>query len=687
MLLRTRITLILGAAILLIGCGVHLIGQAEQRSQADRLAQIAVTLQTSLWESLVQQRLPALEDEAAAVAAVLAREAPDLERVAVADIVDSDLTKATVQVINRTAGFVAANSPLLSARPLVDQKVLDRLSSDRGGLSGVRQDTPDRFVILAVAPVIVDEQIVGAVSASSDASDLLAALSRELGEPAYLLSPRGRLATGTDPELWGRAQASIDRRLSSPRFIDVGTQSYFAAPIPLTDIAGGRAGTLVALRDVSASRAEARQTQSRGLIAIAMLAVIIVIGAYLVMRQAFKPLEGAVSALDALAKGDFSKPLDAGGAAEISRIGKAVTVFRRNAVRLVEQDDAIARQRRRQERVIRRELERLATLLDETGRAEILGDLSGALNTQDDGTARSHAELATLATLLQRMSHRIASQHGRLTNLIEELRASISTRERLAAIEQELDIARALQTSFLPKELPPHPSFEVFGLMQSAKEVGGDFFDAFLIDPDRLAIVVADVSGKGVPAALFMAISRTLVRANADGAREPAQTITRVNEVLAADNDQMMFVTLFYGVLDLSNGEFTTVNAGHNPPYLVRGGKVVALPRASAPALGVVEDISYPQTTQTLMPEDLVFVFTDGVTEAFDEEERAYGENRLTSHLEEHSAGLSAHEVATSVRDDVLKFEGAADQADDITCFALRFKGGARPASTKKPAG
>ncbi len=272
------------------------------------------------------------------------------------------------------------------------------------------------------------------------------------------------------------------------------------------------------------------------------------------------------------------------------------------------------------------------------------------------------------------MSTRIADQQTRLTELITELKASIVTRARLAALEQELDIARDLQTSFLPKPLPPHPSFAVFGLMESAKEVGGDFFDIFMIDDNRLGMVVADVSGKGVPAAMFMAITRTLIRATALTSPSPAATVGEVNTFLAADNEQMMFVTLFHGVLHLDTGVFAFANAGHNPPYVLADGGLLTLPRASGPALAVVEDIPYAEDSIVMAPGSTFFAYTDGVTEAFSPAGDEYGTDRLEAFILANAAE-PPQALTARVRADVLTFEDGADQFDDVTCFALRYDG------------
>ena len=263
-----------------------------------------------------------------------------------------------------------------------------------------------------------------------------------------------------------------------------------------------------------------------------------------------------------------------------------------------------------------------------------------------------------------------------LSDAIDTLDAAIITRTKLAGLQQELQIARDLQLSFLPSPMPPHPSFEVHGLMETARKVGGDFYDYFLIDERHLGVVVADVSGKGIAAALFMAITRTLLNAVAASARTPAEAITEVNDFLAADNEQMMFVTVFYGVLDLESGAFTYVNAGHNPPFLARadGSPVFPLPRSGDPAIAVIEGFPFTQLRETLVPGDIVCLYTDGVTEAFAPDGTAYGEDRLGAAIAEHRTDPAA-QLDETLRDRVLTFERGAERADDLTCVTLRYHG------------
>ncbi|GAB5375720.1 MAG: hypothetical protein AcusKO_21820 [Acuticoccus sp.] len=675
--LRAQITLLVTVAILLIGGGTLTVGLVQRHVDAERLSNIAIALQRSLWENLVAARAAQLDLTAANLSVRLAADAPQMTRDSVARVLDAspDLLAEglTVEVVNLDNDLIAANAPLFRSRPLIDRRNIAALRAGRERLGGLRQESPERFVVAAIRPIRVGDEIVAAISVAVDAQTLLDNMAADIGEPAFLLSPRGRLTAGTDAALWGAAEAVLPPRPDDAQFADFAGGSYFVAPMSVADLGGGNAGKLVTLRDVTAERQHAREVERFGLMTVAFAGLVIVIGLYLLLRHAFLPLEDAVGALDALSRGDVPRPIDRAGAGEIGRIADAISVFRRNTQRLTEQEESIQRQRRRQERVIRRELERLAGLLDPEGRAEVLEDLAAVLPVLPDSSNAQNAELATLAELLERMSKRIADQHRRLTALIKELQDAIVTRTRLAALEQELDIARDLQRTFLPQPLPPQPAFEVFGLMESAKEVGGDFFDTFLIDDNRLGIVVADVSGKGVPAALFMAISRTLIKATALSSASPAHTVSEVNSFLAADNEQMMFVTLFHGVLDIASGVFTYVNAGHNRPYLMTGGALSTLPRAHGPAIAVMEDIRYGEDTVALAPGDALFLFTDGVTEAFDTAEEAFGEERLEAVLSA-AHGLSAEALCRTVHEAVVRFEDGTDQADDITCFALKMR-------------
>jgi serine phosphatase RsbU (regulator of sigma subunit)/pSer/pThr/pTyr-binding forkhead associated (FHA) protein len=253
---------------------------------------------------------------------------------------------------------------------------------------------------------------------------------------------------------------------------------------------------------------------------------------------------------------------------------------------------------------------------------------------------------------------------------------------RLAEVEQverlragELEHAATIQRSMLPGQFPPFPDrrdFELHASMVPAKEVGGDMFDFFLLDQERVALVVGDVSGKGVPAALFMAIARTLLRASAPREAEPGLCLKYMNDALNQQHSSGLFITFFYGILNTRTGELRYANAGHNPPYaFTSAGALRPLSEISGPILGVFEDLQYPTHTVHLAPGEGVFIFTDGVTEACNKAAEFYGESRLEAYLAAN-ASKPVDELLKGLQASVEGFEVGAPRADDITMLAVR---------------
>lgn len=263
-----------------------------------------------------------------------------------------------------------------------------------------------------------------------------------------------------------------------------------------------------------------------------------------------------------------------------------------------------------------------------------------------------------------------------------QLRAQVTALERavkehneLLALRRELQIARDIQRSILPRAFPERGDFELFAAMKPANEVGGDFYDFFLLDEGRLGVVIGDVSGKGVPAALFMAVTRTLLRSTVASTASPAACLGQVNRLIGRENEQGMFVTLFHGVLDLGSGRFDYANAGHNPPWLLRGsGKVESLAPTGDPMLGAFDDTVFREASCTLEPGDAVFLYTDGVTEGMNVVDEVFSDERLEKELRAVAAAgcadIVAHVVAR-VEDHGI----GRDPSDDITALALRRHG------------
>ena len=257
-----------------------------------------------------------------------------------------------------------------------------------------------------------------------------------------------------------------------------------------------------------------------------------------------------------------------------------------------------------------------------------------------------------------------------LSHLLE-WRDALESRNKLTVLQNELDIASHMQQSLLPSHFPEGATFQVYGRMEPARNVGGDFFDILNREQGRLGVVVADVSDKGVPAALFMMSSRTLIRAMSIGSATPGEVLASVNELLLEDNDSTMFVTLFYAVYDPENGTFTYANGGHNPPLLVHSdGSSEELPLTGGIALGLVPDFEYEEHTLRLMPGDALILYTDGVTEAMNEEHEEFGVPRLVE-VFEAAPPIDAEDATGRVFSAVHDFAGDADQSDDITCMVL----------------
>lgn len=260
---------------------------------------------------------------------------------------------------------------------------------------------------------------------------------------------------------------------------------------------------------------------------------------------------------------------------------------------------------------------------------------------------------------------------------IKQLRQSQEEHDQLISIRQDLNTAREIQQAILPKMFPPFPGrsdFEIFASMVAAKEVGGDFYDFFMIDQDRLGFVIGDVSGKGVPAAIFMAVSRTLIRATGLKGLPADECMNYVNNLLCNESVSCMFVTVFYGILNTSTGELDYVNAGHNPPYLLSENSITKVPMTGGTILGCIEHFIYAPGKIHLKSGDRLLLYTDGITEAFDKDEKAFGEERLESLLKEKMKH-PLNDIIKDTASEVNLFSTGVAQSDDITLLAISFNG------------
>ncbi len=259
---------------------------------------------------------------------------------------------------------------------------------------------------------------------------------------------------------------------------------------------------------------------------------------------------------------------------------------------------------------------------------------------------------------------------------IELYKKALLSHDKLVALQQELDIATAIQTSILPKTFPPFPDrkeFEIYSKMITAKEVGGDLFDFFFIDKYRLAVIIGDVTGKGIAAALLMAVCKSLLKATAQKGRPTDEVLSEVNNILVDESPSNMFVTVFFGILDTRNGSFEYSNGGHNPPYLITSdGNINQLENIGGLMLGAMNDSPYSSNIIMLKPDDSIFFYTDGVTEAFNKDGEEFNETRLVDSLL-NANNKNSDRFVENIISNVQNFMSGAEQSDDITCMMLKY--------------
>ena len=258
---------------------------------------------------------------------------------------------------------------------------------------------------------------------------------------------------------------------------------------------------------------------------------------------------------------------------------------------------------------------------------------------------------------------------------IEDLKRTTAEKEH---IESELKIAHKIQTSMLPRIFPPFPErseISIYAMMEPAKDVGGDLYDFFFIDERKLCFLIGDVSGKGVPAALFMVIAKTLLRNQALLGSSTGEILSKVNNLLCAENEEMMFVTVFIAILDTQTGELQYSGAGHNPPLLSQGGSSFEYMKLKKSfVLAGMENFKFQTESIKLEPGDAIFLYTDGVTEAMDIESKQYTEKRLKDCLADVN-NMNEMEIVDLVLKDVRQFVKDASQSDDITMLYLKYHG------------
>ncbi len=571
---------------------------------------------------------------------------------------------------------------------------------------GIGNDTQRHILVAVIAPLRYEGRVVGAATFGLPIDDALAELGASTGTTAMLVNRRNRHLAGAGSAMWQRLDRAAPIDLSVERqAVRADGASYVITRVPVTANLANLVAYVVTIRDATLALREQDRIDRISLAIAAIMLIASMVGLSWYLRRSLAPLDASVTALQALSRGETRVPiLGTDRRDEIGRIAQAVYRYRRDLVAYTHMRRSRERQRLRLESFIRREMTALANTLDAAARDDILRDL-----TEIERTNRNGAELAgdavpevaggrpgggavvgadgaalgddapqgltLMATAFEKLGERIRDQQHRMTGLIADLREALETRTAYLALQRELETARRVQIGSLPAPWPPADDLELDGCMLTANEVGGDFYDFFPLPRDRVGLVIADVSGKGIPAALYMSICRTLMRAVAPRYDRPGACLAALNDLLANDNRESFFITAIYAILDRESGRLKFANAGHHPPVLIRADAAAAqLPQTDGAALALLQDVGYEDASIALGPGDALFLYTDGITEAFNAAHQQYGEDRLLRCLTETGAE-TPRTVLNQVVTDVRAFSGDAARSDDLTCLCLRYTG------------
>lgn len=692
MLLRNRLSTFSCICLLIVSCSLYWAFTYREKLLQIEFGRSAALQQNSLWSKVVDGAVLSLSDKIWLLRenvplrdALLIDNSRDIHAAA-REITRVGITENDyfdrIEIYQPNGQLAYTSEASYFPSPLINNDQLFLVANGvRKRFTGVSV-TRNRQTFLAIAvplPYGMDKNPVAVIAIQLER--LLGELSKLQESETLLINRRGRYLSGQNQALWQEIGNAVQYGASTEERIQFNDRMYSVTSNAVLGFTGP-AGYVVSVQDISESARTFSQFERIVFVGTVLFLVVAAFGLWLYIRRSLSPLEGVIGVLAGVAQGDFSRHLQRTQSNdEVGQISSAIVKLRNDLMRLDRMTRSRRKRSQRQARVIRDQMTELAETLDEDARNEIMNDLTqieqrlAANGTESENEdVKSASELAVVTLTLASLKERIHQQHGTLQSTISELEDALKSKTAYLSLQQELDIARRVQLAMLPDDMPPSAQLDIVGQMVPAKDVGGDFYDFFYLDDNRLAVVVADVSGKGVPAALFMAITRSIMRAIAPEFSSPADCIAALNNALCQNNSEDLFVTVFYGILHLDSGVFTYCNAGHNPPYYLPAGKQqsLAIPGTGDMALGVIDGISYEDKELRIADQDRIFLFTDGVNEAINLEDEEFGTERLETALSQSFENVSA--LQENVVSAVYRFADSAPQADDITCVTFEFR-------------
>ena len=703
MLLRTRISLLVILAFAVICIGLALASLTREDLIRAQYSGATITDRSNLWRKINDSLVQRMEDKAWIAAedeafrrAVHTGDQQAVQRLG-AQIVKRLRDQGVADrfdVLNADGSLAYSSQSGLFQSPVIAAGVAREAIRQGARIRGIGNDQ-QRNVALVLG-IALDAPpgaagIAGMAVYATGIGEAIREMEQATKSSVLIVNRRGRLLAGPGGTLWEGIGKLVDlSRVDTLQTVEADERVYSAVVLEQNADRGSLLARLVSIKDVTALARRQEQVSQITVGAVIGFLILVLIGLGYYMARSFAPLTDGVGVLNALSRGDLQARVEgAGGRDEVGRIAGAVNVFRASLIAFDRFRRSRERQRRRQERFIRREMTQLADTLDEEERVAVLEELDqlehlvrgtpdsegGVISIADaTGSAstaltRESDSLAMTALAFQKMSDRVRSQN-------QSLREALAAKNAFIALQKELDIAARVQLSLLPDTVLLSETVEITGVMRPAKEVGGDFYDFFRLDRNHIGIAVADVSGKGVPAALFMVMARTLMRATAvQHVVEPGLILERVNNFLEQNNAEDLFVTLFYGVLDERTGGFTYANGGHNPPILVDHEGANPLATTGGVALGMFDGLDYADARVDMAPGSRLVLFSDGVTEAFNDDDEAFGDDRLLDAARTLPDDRRPDQDVADIVTAVDEFTGEAPQFDDITCVVLVYKG------------
>ena len=702
MLLRTRLSL-LGILAIIVVCFFILFASLE-REQLIR-AQYSKELiadQSNLWSKITDEFIDQMEDMAWLVqdnrellTALENNNVQAIRRIGLQTIAQlkNQLVADRLDVLDHEGNLIYSSHTSVFQSPIISEEVAKEAIGQNRSIRGIGNDKQRNTALVFGYPLVSDiGSVLGMFVYSLDIIKPLVEMEKLNDSDIMILNRRGRLLLTHKQEIWEQYGESIDlNELNRLQTISKDDRFFSVTVVPQVAELGSLVARFVNVEEVTEQVLEQRNISRLTILFIAVFTLVSIFLLYFYMRFAFAPLSEGVKVLESLTKGDLMRFAEMkSGKDEVGQIGNAVNVFRSGMVTLNRYRRSRDRQRARQERFIFREMTKLADTLDGDDQTAVIQEfdniakriessstsdstddaMTGVDLTSDEFDARAfHGSdsLVLMATAFHTMSDRVQDQHRRL-------REALETKQAFTALRKELDIATRVQLSILPQKSEKAKTFEIVGGMWPAKEVGGDFFDYFRIDDDNFGIAVADVSGKGVPAALFAVMASTTLRGIAPHVGSPGAILEDVNNFLEEHNDENLFITFFYGVLHEPTGRFTYANGGHNAPVIIDENGVNLLDLTDGMVLGMFDGMVFEEAYFDLTPGSKMVLFTDGIPEAFNGAGEAYGDDRLLDKLKELPNRGAADDVKTIVQS-VDNFVGEAPQFDDITCVVLHYKG------------